>query len=546
MDRALWLLLWLRLWGWERRLRKNLRSVKGALLACAGLLLVFPCLFSVFLTPRPEMTSEQLATVRLYGPLALLAYCLLTVLFSSGERAVSFSPAEVNLLFAGPFSRRQLLAYKIVAGFATSLLSAVVFLLAFLRVRTPFLVGGYLGFVLGLWFVQLLAMLLVLLATTIGVQAYNRRRRLTLFVLALVLVAAVLSLGRDAWQLPPRDLAEEMARAPLVRAFLLPLQPIVEVFTAERLWPDLVQWTVLGLLANGTLLAVVIALDAQYLESAAAASERLYARLQQVRAGGAAALGLRSTGKVRLRLPALPWWGGIGPIAWRQLVTAPRTRGPLMFVLILFGPVLVAGLNARADANQENAYPLVLAGTVIGMTIFLTPTIAFDFRGDVDRMDILKTLPIASFALVIGQLVAPVLIISVLQWVALAVIGGVGRQAGPWLGTMAALVLPFNALLLGIENLLFLWFPTRLAATTPGDFQALGRHMLLMLAKSIGLVVAGGLAALLGVLAYLLTGGNWLAGVLVAWLVLVGCAIALMPLLALAFRQFDVARDTPP
>src|SRR5262249_18381814 len=144
----------------------------------------------------------------------------------------------------------------------------------------------------------------------------------------------------------------------------------VETFTAERVWPDLVQWSLLALAVNAGLMALVIALDAQFLESAAAASERLYARLQQVRAGGAAALGWRSAGKVRFSLPSFPWWGGVGPIAWRQLVTAPRTRGPLMFVLILFGPVLMAALGARVDSRQESG-TFVLAGTVIGMTLFL-------------------------------------------------------------------------------------------------------------------------------------------------------------------------------
>ncbi len=550
MDRALWLLLWLRLWGWERRLRRNLHSVKGALLAAVGLLLFGFCLLPVTLTPRPPMSADQLASVRLYGPLALLGYCVLTLLFSTGERAVWFSPAEVNLLFCGPFSRRQLLVYKIAAGFGMSLFSALVFLVAILRLRTALFAAGYIGLVLGLWFVQLFSMLLVLLATMVGVQAYSRRRRVVLALLLLLILVALLPLGSDAVRRPPGELLEEVVRAPMVQVVLLPLRPIVEASTAERLWPDLVQWTLLGLAVNGALLALVLALDAQYLESAAAASERLYARLQQLRGGGAAALGLGSTGKVRLRLPSLPWWGGIGPMAWRQFVTAPRTRGPLLFLLILFGalfgPVMAASLNARAASGEENPFLIGLVSIVIAMTVFLTPTIAFDFRGDLDRMEILKSLPITPLALAVGQLVAPVLLISALQWLTLAVLAGVTGRASLLFVAAAGLVLPFNALLLGIENLLFLWFPTRLTGSTPGDFQALGRHMLLMLAKSLGLAVAGGLAALLAALAYLFTGGSWLAALLVGWLALAAGAGALVPVIALAFRQFDVARDIPP
>ena len=42
--------------------------------------------------------------------------------------------------------------------------------------------------------------------------------------------------------------------------------------------------------------------------------------------------------------------------------------------------------------------------------------------------------------------------------------------------TAAALAFPFNALLMSTENLIFLLFPSRPAASSPGDFQVLGRQ----------------------------------------------------------------------
>jgi len=43
----------------------------------------------------------------------MLAMSLLALMTSGGEKAVAFTPAEVGFLFPGPFTRRELLAYKI-------------------------------------------------------------------------------------------------------------------------------------------------------------------------------------------------------------------------------------------------------------------------------------------------------------------------------------------------------------------------------------------------------------------------------------------------
>ena len=47
--------------------------------------------------------SAQVEAIRRYGPLGLCVYCFLQVLLSAGDRAIYYSPAEVNFLFCGPF-----------------------------------------------------------------------------------------------------------------------------------------------------------------------------------------------------------------------------------------------------------------------------------------------------------------------------------------------------------------------------------------------------------------------------------------------------------
>ena len=115
MDRSLWLLLRLRITATLRRFGRSLRSLKGALLTIVGALFFAPMIVSMMFAPKIQAGLQHDA-IRRYGPLAFLAYCMLNLLLSSGDRAIYYSPAEVSFLFTGPYRPRQLLLYKIVAG----------------------------------------------------------------------------------------------------------------------------------------------------------------------------------------------------------------------------------------------------------------------------------------------------------------------------------------------------------------------------------------------------------------------------------------------
>jgi hypothetical protein len=545
MNRALWLLLWFRFWGWLRRVGRAMRTVKGALFIAFGVLICSCWLVSVLVTPRRAEAVDP-AALRRYGSLALLAYCLLVSLTSAGDKAVYFSPAEVNLLFAGPFSRRQLLAYKIVTAVLLSLVSAL-FLMLWLRVYARWLPAAFLGIVLVLLFSQLFAMSVALVSSTIGAHAYNLRRKVVLIALAGLLLLAALSVDRQALPQSPEEWLDQAERSPAFRVVLAPFGWFLDTFTAERLWPDLLAAALRALAVNAVLLVLVFLLDAQYLETAAATSERVYARLERLRSGGPALAPAGASGKVRLTLPDLPWWGGAGPIAWRQLLAALRNfKGLVVFLLIMGFVLLRPVLSGGADREADAALSHVLGGTVFAMSVFLLPLLPFDFRGDVDRMEVLKSLPVRPSRVVIGQLIAPVVFTSVLQVVGLLVIEAAVGGLGPLLGIGVLFLLPFNSLVFSVANLLFLWFPTRIAPATAGDFQLMGRQVLYTFGLYLALLLLVGAAALAATVVYFVSGGSWPAALAVAWLMLAGFVAGLVPLLALAFQRFDVARDTPP
>jgi hypothetical protein len=529
-------------------------TVRGALSIGAGGLFAFFCVFSwlvpVFVSPHEPTDGDQLAVVRRFGPLGLLAFCLLQLLYSSGEKAVvAFTPPETNFLIAGPFSRRQLLGYKVMVNFLSLLVAAIFFLFwfAYLRVSVSLLGVRYVGLVLALVFVQLFSMSLGFIAATIGATAYNRTRKLLLVGIIALVALGLYRAGGDYFTSDFGTMIERLEDTPVLRTLLEPLRCFSRALAADRLWPDFAIWGSLSLAIDLGLLVLVFALDAWQIEAAAAAGERLYAQVQRVRRGGAAAVVVGGAGKRRFSMPNLPWLFGAGPIAWRQLSAVPRSRSALVIIILLIPLVIIPvtrGTQLTTEAGP--AMSMMLAIQVFAMSFFLTPLVAFDFRGDIERFEILKTLPLAPWALVVGELLTPVLFLCLVQWIDLAVIAATLDRPGMLRGVLLAAVLsvPLNFFLIGVDNLLFLIFPTRLVATV-GDFQVYGRQLLLQMAKLVCLVVAGGLSAALAAGAYFLFGRSLAVAGAVAAIALTCFAAGLVPVTAMAFQRFDVTRDTP-
>ena len=556
MDSALWLLHWLRLRAWFRRMFRNAGTVRGALFMAAGFLffafVVGPnIVLRLVQVENSPAHATSLERARHGGPLLLFAYCALTVLFASAEQGISFTAAEVQFLFSGPFSRRQVLAYKI-AGNALLCCLYALFLTAFFFSYTGQPLAAYPGLVLTLWFIQFFSLAVTLLLNTIGRGRSPGRGA---------------SWWSRAWPWPPGGW-----RASAATAF--PRGPGKWSRDSNRMtWFSSCSHPCAGLSrhalptrfgltsrkvrvrcagVDAALLVLVFLLDAQYQEAAAAASERAYARMQRVRSGGAVAA-LAASGRPRLRLPPLPNWGGVGTLAWRQLTTGVRSLRPVLIFLGVFAVLIGGAWLALGTAGEDGAtMGLFIGATVLGMTVaMLTPLLTFDFRGDIDRMDVLKALPLPPWRVALGQLLAPTLILSVVQLVVIALVQLLWGGVEVMLAGVAVFALPFNFLSIGLENLLFLWFPTRLVPAAPGDFQMMGRQTLILLAKFTALLVVVLPAALAGAVVYgivtfVSNANGFLPAVAAGWLVLTVLSSGVVPLVALAYARFDVSRDTPP
>ncbi len=538
MDRSLWLLVELRSKAWVRRWVRNLRTLKGILFAIVGGLCFLPMFAWAFLMPRLQI-EHQTEQIQRFGPIGLFGYCILNILLSSGERAVYYIPAEVDFLFCGPYRPRQLLLYRVAANLAPALFSTAFMTLVF-RLHAALTVSAFVGLFLALEMMFLLSMAVSLFASLVGALAFNRQRKLLLVVLAAVVVSALIPVGREAFALGPTELLRRIENAPLMQAIVTPFRPFVMAFTADRIWPDLVREAALASVVDLALLGLVLGLNLQFLEVSAVASARRYERLQRARRGAM----VSDAGTSRVRILVLPWWGGIGPNLWRQLTTAARSTSRVVAVWFLFVvPLLMQFLFSEHGSKAEEnpaVLPLILLGS---LAIFAPTMVGYDFRPDLERMEDLKTLPIPPLSLAIGQLVTPVLVITVGEWLGLAIIAA--HVDLPRMLALAIVVVApaLNFLLVGIENLYCLWFPTRFVPGSAADFQTMGRQFLLMMARILSAGVVGGIAVGLGVLVYTLTGENWPLAILAAWLTLATAGLALVPAIAKAFLAFDVASD---
>jgi hypothetical protein len=542
MPLALWTLLWLNFRAVLRKTGRQMRSVRGILFFLIGLgvlgLWIGP---SIFLNThvRPANRSNIMAV----APVAILLMTVLNLFTSAGERAVTFTPAEIDFLFAGPFSRRQLLTYKLAKTALAGLFSALLFGVMLGRFG-----GNYFCRVLGVWlffqFLQSLAMVIALLQETVGARLVTTGRRWV-----LVAVLAVGSLGifkvvsehHDFTHLPTLPiLMAEIGGTWAGQILLAPFRVFAHSMLASNFLFEGIGWSAVALVMDLGMAAVVLGLDANYLETAATVSARRYERLGRVRRSGLGGLAKAKSGSWKIAM--LPWMAGTGPIIWRQLTTAMRTTRTLLIILLL---AAVGGGLFIAKNTDLNASIAIIIGISVYLNLFISQLLKFDFRGDLDHLDVLRSLPLRPTSIAVAQLVTPVLVLCMVQFVLLVTVVLTGHFPAEYLLAVAVFAVPLNLLALGVDNLMFLLFPFRPRAAVAGDMTMVGRNTIVVACRFILIVLAAAIAAGVGAAVWALTGKSWTAGAVAAWFPLAGITALIIWLIGLAFDRFDPSKHTP-
>ena len=362
------------------------------------------------------------------------------------------------------------------------------------------------------------------------------RWKVALLSLASVIVIGVGLFGRGVGGFV--EAASTFHGSVIGAVVMVPFRVFAETFFAATVLPDLAAWSALAALINGALLVIAIQLDEHADELSIAACEESQHRWARARRGGFL-WSLGRTAAYSFRCPTI--FGGLGPVAWRQCLNMLRssTRTVVAFIVLMLaaGPLLV-------EAGSQLS-PWSRIGLVFFVCVFVLPrTLVFDFRSDLDNMENLKALPLRPWSVCAGQVVTPVLLTSAIE---LVLIG----SALPFLhGTvqivvaaLAAFTVPFNLLMYSLENAFYLMFPTSLVPIGRIDFDFFGRTLVDLTVKSFLLGCACALAAGFGFLAFQLMNHDWFVFVVVTWLALTLIAVASLPLMAWAYRRYDVGRE---
>lgn len=535
MHPGLWLLFTLRVRSGLRKSFRGLRNPRRAIFLLMGLAVVALWLVPVFFSlPGDGRRSPDTANTGL--PLLIVALCFFSLISSANERAIYFSPSEINFLFSGPFGSRELLAYKILVSLIGIAFSSLIFSFVF-RSYARYWLFGFVGVFLIFSFIHFFSMLFALLRDSVSEGAFRHVRRAALLVLG---VALAVGLVMTAQAMRSENMSEGFAavqRSALFRAVQLPLVPFARTVTSPALG-EFAIWASTALAIVLAMGAAVLSLNAEFRDSALETSQRITARLQSARRGNWMA-SAKASG--RARCPRLPYFGGVGPTVWRQATSALRSLRSLITIFVLSGAWMAVFL-VFSLRDADNAYVVLVPG-LMWLSILATGTFRFDFRGDVDRMETLKALPVRPSALVLGQLVTPVLMTTGLQVALAAAIVAMSAPSFLLFVPLAALaLLPLNVLMFAVENAFFLVFPMRAVAVAPGDFQVFGRQALVLFFKFTAILFGAGVAAVPGVLLYFVTESYVLSG-LAAWLVLCAEAAAVIPAVTRAYSRFDVALE---
>ena len=537
MDAALRQLLIMRLRGGLRQRLLQLASLRGALFSLAFIGIIWFLIASnsssrTGLFGTADLDQQTFgAQMDTFLPLGMLGLSLLTVLITTGP-TFHFSPNEINFLFTGPFRRRDLIIYKF-AVYVTGVTLSSVFITVLMQPETGSALTVFIATLLTLVFVQLNSAVISMAGHSLEGSRLARIRWPAIALFGAFAAATLLY----AWASPDKsifDLLSEFRHSWIGTIVLLPYIVFAQLFVVTAV-SDLALWVLVAVVINAALLRAVIVLDARTTDRSLAENARLSNRWERIKQGGSFWATQRTEVRSIRRAPIL---GGIGPIAARQTLNALRNSFKLILVFVGLA-ACIAPVAAAFDAPVTDRQSWMLIYIFIA---FMVPrNLVCDFRGDLSRMEIYKTLPIDPWRICAGQLVVQVALgyLIALTIIASAFVFEESVTIQRALA-LAAYALPLTFLIYAVENTVHLLFPTKLVAMGRADFEFLGRSIVEFLAKTLFVFAAIAASIAVGI-TFRLTGSDLVLPALAGWLTLSLIGILTLVAMQYAFRRFAVA-----
>jgi hypothetical protein len=309
----------------------------------------------------------------------------------------------------------------------------------------------------------------------------------------------------------------------------------------------------------------VIRADVAFEEASVEASRRMAERVAAARAGK-----LQGGGAAKVRRPPFSLAPtGFPPVAlfWKNLINAGQIfNRRLLIILAVMCVVAFFSMSGSSRSGGVMALFGIFALMFLVWSILLGPQVlSQDLRQDLRMADLLKMYPMKGWQVVLGELLAPVVILTCIQWLLIPLaLGGLinlDREAELSSGLLwgmavaLAVVAPMlNLLSFVIPNASVLLFPAwfQTDKTMPHGIEAMGQRIILLFGQMLVLLVsavpAGAVFA--GVLLFLKWIAGWwiaapIAGVAAAAVIGVEVSVALI-LMGRWFEKLDVSAEGGP
>jgi ABC-2 type transport system permease protein len=514
-------------------------------------------------SPALSTVSALVASGPAFTGIALLLVTAVSWLVPFDSGLLDFSDAEVQFLFPAPVSRRQLLIHRMLRSQIGLLFGALI-----LGIAVPSASGfGRLRMSVAMWTLLVTGKVYftgVSLARTRLRSASARSRRVAwlpvaMLTTAIVIVAAAMT--RAYLAAPPSSirgafqLVGQVALQPLPRVALWPFVAVTRplfLFSASA-------GAYLAALAGS---AVVLALSVAWVLKSDEAFQDAAAEVAERRKR-------QPHGQRAVSYHAHPTGWTLAPAGRPEMAFAWKAAMQTLRVVDKRGLARVAGilfvLTVAATSAGREGPAATLGGFAIAaalFTILMAPQIIrVDMRQDLRHLELLKTWPVKSSAVVRGELLWPGVFLTAIAWTMIAIAMTLSGTVIPKLGLVwrlgagGAIAIVAPALVfaqLTIHNAVALVFPAwvPLGNQRTRGLDAMGQRLIMLGATWLSLVVMALPGALAGAIVWFALGRFFGPVALVPAAAVCTVAIALEVLLATealgpAYERLDVMAVEP-
>lgn len=494
---------------------RSCKSPEGAIRAfftVGFIALVLSPVFLIAFSPDQGPPNEYIDATRYaidnYLPFAFSLGFFVAMMAPKKDQTLMFSQSEIDWLFTGPFSRRELLIYKLF-GVVTSTL-AICFAMncfvssVYLFLDQTFFVSFIRGFIMISLAFLLMRLTFVwsgLVRKSIIIRFLTPFRKLAAITLGLFWLAAIYSIRDEFdWNL----LKDETKVLATLNAFtasdayqwgITPFRVFSNLLLSRSIIGTL-SCFLLCLTGVASMLWLIVKTDNNFIEK-----EIDHARIRVEAAKRTQSIEMMLVPSVsRHSLPMLPFMGGIGPITWRQLQTFFRVKKlvilTMMFYFLLY--LFLIFTDQKIQSTQFRFSMGVASLSMITLTIGLT--LPMGFQADVKKMDIFKSLPFSKWQIAAGQLLGPTLLLVAIQYVSIFLFMWLALdQWLLWL-TAAAFAPLVSIVILSIINSLSLLYPSQSNEGVARELENVGHilvftFLLMLSALAIFAMLIGAVAA---------------------------------------------------